>query len=83
MRGVQYPVHCKFLPHENYGDLKLPLNIMGFPPQFLQPFSGNSAGFPCKDPAIPSPCSFHGVKIAVCGDKKKYAGEMISILNNF
>ena len=31
--------------------------------QFLQPFSIDSAGFPCRDPAIPSPCSFHGVKI--------------------
>ena len=32
-------------------------------PQFLQPFSIDSADFPCRDPGIPSPCSFHGVKI--------------------
>ena len=30
---------------------------------FLQPFSIDSAGFPCRDPIIPSPHSFHGVKI--------------------
>ena len=46
------------------------LNITGFIHNthrvslwFLQPFSTDSAGFPCRDPAIPSPCSFHGVKI--------------------
>ena len=31
-------------------------------PQFSQPFSIDSADFPCRDPAIPSPYSFHGVK---------------------
>ena len=30
--------------------------------RFLQPFSKDCSGFPCKDPAIPCPCSFHGVK---------------------
>ena len=38
---------------------------MGIPLQFLQPFSIDSAGFPCRDPAIPSPHSFHGVKICI------------------
>ena len=46
-------LHCKFLPHENYSAAL----------QFLQPFSIDSEGFPCRDPAIPSPRSFHGVKI--------------------
>ena len=32
-------------------------------PQFLQPFSIDSADSPCRDPAIPSPHSFHGAKI--------------------
>ena len=32
-------------------------------PQFLQPFSIDSADFSYRDPTIPSPCSFHGVKI--------------------
>ena len=30
---------------------------------FSQPFFIDSAGFPCGDPEISSPCSFHGVKI--------------------
>ena len=30
---------------------------------FYKPFSIDSAEFPCRDPAIPSPCSFHVVKI--------------------
>ena len=38
-------------------------NYHGVSPQFLQPFSVDSADFPCRDPTIPSPCSFHGVKI--------------------
>ena len=40
--------------------------------RFLQPSSINSAGLPCRDPAIPSPRSFHGVKIcsAVLSCKK-------------
>ena len=32
-------------------------------PQFLQPFYIDNADFPCRDPTIPSPCSFHGVEI--------------------
>ena len=84
-------LHCKFLPHENYGDLKFlgpcrenlyyleelqgnPV-IIGLPDncrfcnyyegssQFLQPFSIYSADFPCRDTTIPSPRSFHVVKI--------------------
>ena len=31
--------------------------------QFLQPFSIDSADFPCRDPAISSPCSFYGENI--------------------
>ena len=84
-----YP-HCKFLPHENYGDWELQspcrenlhylrkraVRIAGKPwinyrscnyhrvsPQFLQPFSIDSADFPCRDPAISSPCSFYGQNI--------------------
>ena len=38
-------------------------NCHRFSPQFLKPFSINKADFPCRDPAIPSPRSFHGVKI--------------------
>ena len=83
-------LHCKFLPHENYGDWELrgpcrenlhylwkravrisgkphdnyrTYNYHGVSPQFLQPFSIDSADFPYRDPAIPSPRSFHGVKI--------------------
>ena len=33
--------------------------------QFLQPFSIDSVSFPCRDPVIPSPRSFHGVRIWV------------------
>jgi hypothetical protein len=40
-----------------------PVIIMGFPPQFLQPFSIDSADFPCRDPAISSPRSFYGQNI--------------------
>ena len=46
-------------PHDNYRSCNYP----GVSPQFLQPFSIDSADFPCRDPAIPSPCSFHGAKI--------------------
>ena len=35
----------------------------GVSPQFLQPFSIDSADFPCRDHTIPSPRSFHVVKI--------------------
>ena len=31
--------------------------------QFLQPFSIDSADFPCRSPAISSPCSFYGQNI--------------------
>ena len=40
-----------------------PVIIHGVSPQFLQPFSIDSAGFPCRDPVIPTPGIFHGVKI--------------------
>ena len=30
---------------------------------FLQPFSIDSPGCPCRDPVIPSPCTFHGINI--------------------
>ena len=53
-----------------YGVSPQSVNITGFVHNihrvflwFLQPFSIDSAGFPCRDPVIPSPCSFHGVKI--------------------
>ena len=32
-------------------------------PQFLQPFSIDSADFSCRDPTISSPCSFYGQNI--------------------
>ena len=38
-------------------------NHHGVSLQFLQPFSIDSGGFPCRDLAIPSPRGFHGVKI--------------------
>ena len=38
-------------------------NYHGVSSQFLQPFSIDSADFLCRDPAIPSPRSFHGIKI--------------------
>ena len=46
-------------PHDNYRTY----NYHGAFLQFLQPFSIDSADFPCRDPAIPSPCSFNGVNI--------------------
>ena len=62
---------AKFLLHENYGDWELrgpcrehlhylwkrAVRIVG------KPFSIDSADFPCRDPAIPSPRGFHGVEI--------------------
>ena len=42
--------------------------IMGFPWQFLQLFSIDSAVFPYKDPAISSPCSFYGQNICSVGN---------------
>ena len=38
-------------------------DFLEFLTERIQPFSIDSAGFPCRDPAIPSPHSFHGVKI--------------------
>ena len=69
-------IHCKFLPH-GYRDWELrgpcrenlhylwkrAVRIAGKPHDNYRTFSIDSAGFPCMDPAIPSPCSFHGVKI--------------------
>ena len=37
--------------------------ISGVSLWFLLPFSIDSAGFPCRDPVVSSPRSFHGVKI--------------------
>ena len=48
--------NCK-KKHDNYRIY----NHHGVSPQFLQPFSVDSADFPCRYPAIPSPRSFHGV----------------------
>ena len=50
-------------PCDNYRSC----NYHGVSPQFLQPFSMDRAGFPCRDPEIPSPHTFHGIKIcSVC-----------------
>ena len=38
-------------------------NYHGISLQFIQPFSIDNADFPCRDPTIPSPRSFHRVKI--------------------
>ena len=46
-------------------------------PQFLQPFSIDSAAFPCRDPAISSTRSFHGVKICSVCNYKKYMQQMV------
>ena len=46
-------------PHDNYRTY----NYHGVSPQFLQPFSIDSADFPCRDPAISSPRSFYGQNI--------------------
>ena len=45
-------------PCDNYRSY----NYYGVYLTILQPFSIDSAGFPCRDLAIPSPRSFHGVK---------------------
>ena len=57
-------------------------NYHGVSLQFLQPFSIDRAGFLCRDPAIPSPRSFHGVKICSVGSlvPKKPKEVKISIL---
>ena len=50
-------------PHDNYRTY----NYHRVSPQFLQPFSIDSADFPCRSPAISSPCSFYGQNIcSVC-----------------
>ena len=61
---------CILLPHDNYRVSPQSVSITGFIHNilrvslwFLQHFSIDSIGFPCRDPVIPSPCSFHGVKI--------------------
>ena len=46
-------------PRDNYRSC----NFHGVSPQFLQAFLIDSADFSCRDPAIPSHCNFHGVKI--------------------
>ena len=53
------PVRIAKKPCDNYRSF----NHHGNSPQFLQPFSIDSADLPCRDPAIPNPGSFHGVKI--------------------
>ena len=57
-------------PYNYHGVSPQSANITGFIHNihrvslwFLQPFSIDSSGFPCRDPVIPSPHSFHGVKI--------------------
>ena len=55
---------------------KRAIRITGFPcnygvsPQFLQPFSIDSADFPCREPAISSPCSFYGQNICSVATRK-------------
>jgi hypothetical protein len=46
-------------PHDNYRTY----NYHGVSPQCLQPFSIDSADFPCRDPTISSPRSFYGQNI--------------------
>ena len=46
-------------PRDNYRSC----NYHGVSPQFLQPFSIDSADFTCRDPAISSPRSFYGQNI--------------------
>ena len=49
-------------PSDNYRSY----NYYGVYLTILQHFSIDSAGFPCRDLAIPSPRSFHGVKNLQC-----------------
>ena len=44
-------------------------------PQFLQPFSIDSADFPCRDPAIFSPRSFYGQNICSVDIKDIFQSE--------
>ena len=46
--------------HDNYRTY----DYHRFSPQFLLPFSIDSADFPCRDPAISSPHSFYGQNIS-------------------
>ena len=50
-------------PCDNYRSC----NHHGVSLQFLQPFSIDSADFPCRSPAISSPCSFYGQNICSLG----------------
>ena len=50
----------QIFPLWNYRDSYRSCKYYGVSSQFLQPFS---IDYPCGDPAIPSPRSFHGVKI--------------------
>ena len=50
-------------------DIYMSYNYHGVSPQFLQPFSIDSAGFPCRDPVIPSARIFYWVKICSAGSK--------------
>ena len=54
-------------PHDNYRTY----NYHGISLQFLQPFSIDSADFPCRDPAIFSPRSFYGQNICSVVNKKR------------
>ena len=51
---LKRPVRIAGKPHENYRTY----NCHGVFPQYLQPFSIDSADFPCKDPTIYSPPKF-------------------------
>ena len=53
-------------------------NYHGVSPQFLQPFSIDSADFPCRDPAISSPRSFYGQNI--CSAERKIPKGSLTIL---
>ena len=58
-------LHCKFLPHENYGDWKLrgivgPVIIMGFPQNSYSPFPKIVQIFPAGTPQFPVPVVFMG-----------------------
>ena len=52
-------VRIAWKPHDDYRSY----NYHGVSLQFLQPFSIDSADFPCRDPAISSPRSFYGQNI--------------------
>ena len=56
MSRVQY---IAGFPHNSYSLCK----NYGETLQFLQPFSIDSADFPCRSPAISSPCSLYGQNI--------------------